>query len=326
MIKKVSFEGWDNCVEMVSGDFRIIITTDVGPRVIGGFLGDSKNIFNVDPALAGKTGGKEWVNYGGHRLWHSPETRERTYEPDNSMIQVIELEDGGLSFISNPEEKSGIAKTINIYPVGEHSFRVEHYMRNVGVWPIELAAWGISVMAPGGVAVVPHNTAQKGLTPSKFISVWPYTKMNDPRIDWGEKLVMVRQDASDDAKPMKIGLNCEEGWIAYLNQGVAFIKQFDHFVDESYPDNGCSVEVYTCKEMLESETLSPLYTLDPGDEIIHIEEWTLLPTGDAEFKNEQDVIDFLQIDFDDEHDCCCGDDDCCCGDDDDNCSCGCHDK
>ena len=137
MIKKVSFAGWDNCVEMVSGDFRIIITTDVGPRVIAGFLGDSRNIFYVDPELAGKTGGDKWVNYGGHRLWHSPETRERTYAPDNTMIQVIELEDGGLSFISNPEEKTGIAKTINIYPVGEHSFRVEHYLRNVGVWPIE---------------------------------------------------------------------------------------------------------------------------------------------------------------------------------------------
>ena len=52
-MKKVTFEGWKNCIEMTSGDFRIIITTEIGPRVMGGFVGDSANIFNVDPAEAG---------------------------------------------------------------------------------------------------------------------------------------------------------------------------------------------------------------------------------------------------------------------------------
>ena len=48
-MKKVTFEGWKNCIEMTSGDFRIIITTEIGPRVMGGFVGNSANIFNVDP-------------------------------------------------------------------------------------------------------------------------------------------------------------------------------------------------------------------------------------------------------------------------------------
>ena len=89
-MKKVAFEGWKNCVEIASGDFRLIVTTDVGPRIIGGFLGkNGKNIFHVDPKLAGKSGGDKWVNYGGHRLWHSPEIKERTYVPDNDPIQVV---------------------------------------------------------------------------------------------------------------------------------------------------------------------------------------------------------------------------------------------
>ena len=38
-MKKVAFQGWKNCVELKSGDFKLIVTTDVGPRVMGGFVG-----------------------------------------------------------------------------------------------------------------------------------------------------------------------------------------------------------------------------------------------------------------------------------------------
>ena len=61
-MKKVTFQGWKNCVELKSGDFKLIVTTDVGPRVMGGFVGKNKhNIFNVDKDLAGTSGAKEWV-------------------------------------------------------------------------------------------------------------------------------------------------------------------------------------------------------------------------------------------------------------------------
>ena len=116
-MKKVAFEGWKNCVEIASGDFRLIVTTDVGPRIIGGFLGkNGKNIFHVDPKLAGKSGGDKWVNYGGHRLWHSPEIKERTYVPDNDPIQVVKLGDDGVSFIMEEPECTGLTKTLDIFP------------------------------------------------------------------------------------------------------------------------------------------------------------------------------------------------------------------
>ena len=273
-MKKVEFEGWKNCIELKSGDFRIIVTTDVGPRIIGGFLGKNpKNIFNVDPKLAGKTGGEKWVNYGGHRIWHSPEDPERTYMPDNGPVQVVKLGNDGVSFVFEEPETTGITKTIDIFPLGDNSFRIEHGIENNGVWPVECAVWAISVMAPGGTAVVPQNRETKGLLPSKFISVWPYTDMQDKRITWGAKYVLVKQESGRTVKPMKIGLNCEEGWISYINNGIAFIKTVDFCADERYPDNNCNVEVYTCKDMLEAETLGPLTLLQPGDKVVHEEFW-----------------------------------------------------
>ena len=57
-IETVNFCGWKNCIQLSSGDFKLIATTEVGPRIIGAFLGESENLFYVDPATAGKKGGK----------------------------------------------------------------------------------------------------------------------------------------------------------------------------------------------------------------------------------------------------------------------------
>ena len=312
--KKVTFEGWKNCIEISSGNFRVIVSTEIGPRVIGAFYGKSKNLFHVDPALAGTKAENGWVNYGGHRLWHSPETKERTYEPDNgeNKVTVIETEEGGYEFLTPPNPVTGISKSLAVIPYDEETFQVIHTIRNDGVWEIEAAAWALSVMAPGGVAIAPQNKNEFALLPSTFYSLWPYTKMNDPRIVWGNEFLMVRQDPKAKG-PMKVGFNCQDGWLAYVNQGVAFIKQFIYEEDETYPDNGCSVEIYTNKDMLEAETLSPLMLLAPGDEITHTELWSAIPT-DAVLKNEADVKELFCG-------CECDDDEC---DDDCACSCG-HD-
>ena len=172
-MKKVTFEGWKNCVELVSGDFKLIVTTEIGPRVMGGFVGASKNIFNVNPKLAGQTGGEKWVNYGGHRLWHAPEMKPRTYAPDNGPATAKELEDGSVRFSSGTEPSTGICKSVTIKPLGENKFRVEHRLRNDNPWEIELAPWALSVMAPGGTAIAPLNKAPKALLPNSFFSFWP---------------------------------------------------------------------------------------------------------------------------------------------------------
>jgi len=270
----VQFEGWKNCVEMVSGDFKLIVTTDIGPRVIGGFVGGGQNIFCVVPRTAGKKGGNAWNLYGGHRLWHSPESKPRTYHRDNGKVKVKELSEGGVLFAPRVDEV-GIQKSLAIFPLGKNQFRIEHRLVNKNAWPVELAAWALSVMAAGGTAVVPQPQGDpKELLPNRYLTIWPYTNMADPRLTWGDKFTLLRQ-SSKVAGKCKFGLNAEDGWLAYIaKDGSAFVKSFEHYVDAEYPDNGCSVECFTNRFMLEVETLSPLYLLDEGDEIVHVETWT----------------------------------------------------
>ncbi|HQQ00974.1 MAG TPA: hypothetical protein PLY86_21170, partial [bacterium] len=44
----------------------------------------------------------------------------------------------------------------------------------------------------------------------------------------------------------------------------------------AYPDMGCSLETFTNNEMLEFETLSPLWRILPGETVEHVEQWRLL--------------------------------------------------
>ncbi len=79
---------------------QIIVTTDVGPRVVScGFKG-KENLFYNNPAEIGTSGAKEYVGYGGHRLWAAPELAKRTYYPDNFPVEVKTLSDGVIADIS----------------------------------------------------------------------------------------------------------------------------------------------------------------------------------------------------------------------------------
>ena len=289
-IETVNFCGWKNCIQLSSGDFRLIATTEVGPRIIGAFLGESDNLLFVDPASAGKTGGKEWLGMGGHRLWHSPEEFPRTYTVDNSKIDY-KTGKNSVIFFQKADPLSGIEKSIEIIPGKNEMFRIVHTLTNRNAWTVECGAWAITMMAPGGVGIFPMPQGnKKALLPNISFAFWPYNDLADGRCSIGSKYTLVKQNSSMK-NPMKIGYNCEDGWIAYQNKGVTFIKKFEHMIDGEYPDNGCSAECYTNDQMQEMETLSPLYELAPGESITYAEEWHALALNSPEISCEKDAVE-----------------------------------
>lgn len=274
-IKLKEYKGWQNCIEVSNGIVDLIATTDVGPRIIFfGFTGGVNEMCEVEDQL-GTTGGDEWKIYGGHRLWHSPESRPRSYEPDNSKIEWKEKENG-IILIQPTEPWTLIKKEMEItMSPDDANVTVLHRLTNEGAWGIELALWALSVMAPGGKEIVPQVTKDTDLLPNRMLSLWPYTKLNDQRVYWGEKYITLQQDPSTK-HPFKIGLPNEDGWAAYANHGHLFVKQFQHVEDELYPDfSASSYETYTTDFMLEMESLSPLVILETGDSIEHEEVWSL---------------------------------------------------
>ena len=272
-METTTVDQYPDCVQLTSGAFRIAVTTTVGPRVLAGHIGDSPNIFRIMPDQPVPQAQTDFRLRGGHRLWHSPEAAPRTYAADNDPVDVTETEDG-VCFSRGLEPLTGLEKSITIQPLGEEKLRVTHRLINRGQWPVELAPWALSVMAPGGTAVIPQHRNPEGdmFTPDRNLVLWPYTHLDDKRLNMGRNYIFIHQDPAVDHR-LKIGFNAEDGWIAYVNNGVALVKHFEHYVDALYPDNGCSVESFASAHFCEIETLAPLHELATGDMAEHVEVW-----------------------------------------------------
>jgi len=298
--EKTDYRGWPNCYRLSNGIVDLIVTTDVGPRIIRfGFLNEG-NEFKEYEEMVGQIGGDEWRIYGGHRLWHAPENDPRTYFPDNTPVQIEEHE-SFVRLIQSTEPTTGIQKEIDLVLAPDAArVTVTHRLRNAGsLWDVELAPWALSVMAVGGKAIIPlppRGTHPEHLLPTNTLTLWAFTDMTDPRWTWGSKYVLLRQDESVET-PQKVGLMVPDGWAAYARNNHLFVKKFDYRAEARYPDLGSSVETFTNHEMLELETVAPVVRLKPGDSVEHVEHWFLFrdvpaPENDADV--DRDILPKVQ--------------------------------
>ena len=288
-MEKLEYKGWPNCYRLSNQSVDLIVTTDVGPRIIRfGFAGE-ENELKVYEQMLGRTGGEEWRIYGGHRLWHAPEAKPRTYFPDNSPVH-LEEHSGLVRVIQPPEATTRIQKELDISLYAHEAHVViTHRLRNANLWEVELAPWALTALTPRGKLIIPlppRGSFEDHLRPTGAIVLWAYTDMADPRWTWGNRYVMLRQDPSMKL-PQKSGFMVSDGWAAYVRDGHCFVKKFDYKQSARYPDYGCSVETFTDSEMLELETLAPLTRLRPGAAVEHVEHWFLFrdvpeSTDDAE--------------------------------------------
>ncbi len=277
-IERIEYRGWPNCYRLSNELVDLVVTTDVGPRIIRyGFQGEA-NEFKEYSEDAGKTGGEEFHLFGGHRLWHAPEHPIRTYFPDNYMVSARAYPKF-LRVTQQTEPTTGIQKEMDIRldPRTSH-VQVTHRLTNNNLWDLELSAWALSVMEMGGVAILPlprRGEHPTDMLPTSNLVVWPYTNLADPRWTLGRRFILFRQNPRW-LTPQKIGALVPDGWIAYARNGHLFVKKFDFYPDGIYPDLGSSIELFNRVEMAEMETLSPQALLAPGETLEHFEDWYLL--------------------------------------------------
>ena len=272
-ITEITYNSWPRCIELNNGKIKLIVITAVGPRIIFCSTADSDfNLFYQNKEQQGKVNSTEWLHYGGHRLWHSPQIGYRPNQPDNSQVPFT-IRNNSL-ILSCPEEAATkIQKEIeiNLCP-DEPRARIKHRIYNRGLWPITLAAWALTIMTEGGVEILPIPKEDTLFMPNYAISFWPWTRPNDHRFTLGEKYMTIRHDRNDEHW-FKIGYRNTEGWGAYLINGYMFTKLYSPIRGEKYPDYESTFETYTDNNFLELESLGPLKILEPGAYTEHTEEW-----------------------------------------------------
>ncbi|HEV3257362.1 MAG TPA: hypothetical protein VG013_10815 [Gemmataceae bacterium] len=300
-VEKVEYKGWKHNLRLSNGDVELIVTLDVGPRIISYRLPDGKNVFKVFSEGTGKSGEEGWQPRGGHRLWVGPEDLTRTYAADNGQVAWSKNQDGSrVTLTPGPETEFGIQKEIDIELAAKGSrVKVIHRIKNIGEKSTRLAPWALSMMAAGGVEIIPlpskkphpgppkNATSAKDFAPNQVMVLWPFFDFKDPRWTFGSKYITLRHDSKRG--PTKIGLAHQVGWVGYVNHGTLFIKRFGHEERKRYPDHGSNFETFSNEDMQEIETLGPLVNLAAGKSVEHTEDWELV--GDV-----GDVTDEASID------------------------------
>lgn len=277
-IEKTEYAGWPNCYRISNGDVELVITADVGPRVIRYSFTDGANVFVEFDEQLGQSGEKKWMARGGHRLWAAPELIPETYALDNSPVQVT-VNSSGISLLQPVEAETGLQKemTIELGACGS-DVKVTHRIENTRSTPRRLAVWALTQMAPGGTAIAafpPRGSHDEVLLPTNPLTMWAYTNFSDPRWKFTKKYLTLKNDPNNK-EPQKAGLFNPNTLGAYLNGGTLFVKRSQApGKSEDYPDFGCSFETFTNHSFLELETLAPLGNVKQGESATHVERWSL---------------------------------------------------
>ncbi len=303
MIQEIPYAGWKRNLRLQGRTTELVITLDVGPRVIRYAFQDGQNVFVEMPAQLGGSGEKSWMIRGGHRFWTAPEA-DHSYDLDNGPVDYKKLGDNAVEVVQ-PASSFGFQKTLRVELLEDETVRLTHLLTNVGATLLDLSPWTLTVMAPGGTALIPQprldlhpsefpegrQTEPVDFLPNRELVLWPFTDLTDGRFAFSENFLRVSWQAGRPAT--KIGLKLPTGWVAYQNKGDAvFAKHFSYDPALPYPDRGSNFELFTNIDIFELESLAPALPLQPGATVGHVEHWALRKST-ADLRAEGAANDFF---------------------------------
>ena len=134
------YKNYGKCLEISNGKIFLMVTVDVGPRIIKcGFINGVNILYNDYKREVLNKGeaydkyyykGAYWAIYGGHRLWASPESEPETYYPDNNPVEYEILENGAI-FTQEPQTQNGVQFKIKVTMDDDNNINVEHFITNI---------------------------------------------------------------------------------------------------------------------------------------------------------------------------------------------------
>ena len=276
-VEKTEYKGWPNSYRISNGEIELVVTADVGPRIIRFAFVGGQNLFKEFPDQLGHSGEEKFQLRGGDRVWKAPEDPVATWAPDNVPV-AIQLTPAGLIAREPLEPLTHLQKEIEISmaPSGT-TVTVSHRITNHSLFTLEFAPWALTMMAQGGIAVTgfpPRGKHPINLEATNPLVMWAYTDLSDPRWKFTKKYMMLRQDPAN-SEAQKLGLFNPDTWAAYVLNHEVFVKRTTPDPGKIYPDFGCSFETFTNNDFLEMETLGPLTKVPPGHTVEQVEHWAL---------------------------------------------------
>jgi len=293
-VETTNFRGWPQTLR-VSNDFvELLVTTDVGPRIISYQADHRGNVMFVDDDECGGVDEGEFIARGGHRFWIAPEDWITSYHVDNREVTWRQSGPRGELVIESLQtDPILLRKTLTIaLDKDGPGVTLEHTATNEGGSPLEVATWGVTMLRPGGLEIIPQppmGSHPHDFQPNRGIVLWPYTDLGDPRLTFGSEFWLLSHDQELE-KAMKIGLTHRLKWVGYITEDLFFIKSMKYDPSGTYPDGGCNLETFVNDKTLQLESLGHLKKLEPGESTAHTERWHLFPLDEPMTIDSEELL------------------------------------
>src|SRR5437016_1713156 len=175
-VEKIAYKGWRNCYQVSNGEVALVVTSDVGPRIISfGFVG-GQNLFKEFSDQLGGTREEKFQLRGGDRVWKAPEDPVATWAPDNMPVEIT-ITPNGLIAKAPVEPLTSLQKEIEVRMAASGTeVIVLHRITNRSFFPLEYSAWALTMMAPGGIAITgfpPRGKHPANLEATILWVLWP---------------------------------------------------------------------------------------------------------------------------------------------------------
>ena len=260
---------------------RVDYLAEAGPRLVRLMAaGSADNLLAEVPAAHWPTPWGEYHLHGGHRIAVAPEALGLSYVPDDTGLQREDLPDG-VRLIRPIEAASGLSKSIEVQLQPDRpALTLRQAVCNERTEPVEIAAWSITQLNLGGIAVAPLRVTplMNRQRPDRQLVLWPYSSWQDERLFADDDYVWI--DAQTRAAEFKVGL-LANGWLGYWRAGVFFLKRFDPQLERQHPDLNTNAQLYCNQNFIELESLAPLTVLEPGQCSTHLETWEIYQAADV---------------------------------------------
>ena len=281
----VSFCGYDNCLEIKDGNFKVIVDPNCGGRIVKFGIGDS-NILYVDPEedgyllssgkppkynlspCAGRCDiGPEMTTLPHPVLWLG------SYRVEEHTPQTVVLK-------SEIDPVTGLQLT-RTFQLDEKSkiLKFSQKMKNYSSETVKYFHWSRTFATGGGIALAPVNTHSK--YPKGYLMYGPgdviyYMPQPEENVQIIDKVLAIRNCPSR----AKFAMDLSDGWLAYIStDNLLFVKLFSVYDDRIYSEiAGNNLSIWYNKDiMCELEPIGPQECLKPFEESSFDEYWHLAP-------------------------------------------------
>jgi hypothetical protein len=299
-LEKITYHGWNDSWLLSNGRINLVVVPDIS-RIMEYSL-DGDNIIWHNPDEYGKTyplteksyhfGGSRAV-FGSEDIWGK--FNDYILDHGKSNIEIDSTEEGLplVRMIYGPGFRCGAQITREIIMHENGDVDINHKLTNISADVIEYGLWEVCQTKSPCFAAFPINPKSK--YENGIYNIVPISKDDDQfSIIDGYSITEYK------GKLGKIGADSDGPFMFWASGKLGHLKIFKP-MDRNYPypDDGCSVQVYTNNKdikgeaFLELEVLGPMIPLKTGDSSKLKETWKIFDLPET-VKDKQQFLNIIK--------------------------------